>query len=56
MQLCPPRSPAPGWTYGAPMASNLALLTRFYERLGDQAVSVPRWLEFAATGGLLDAT
>jgi phosphate transport system protein len=42
----------PGWPCGVPVATNLALLCRFYERFGDQAVSVARRLEFALTGVL----
>ena len=38
------------------MASNFALLTRFYERFSDQAVSMARRLEFTATDSLPDAT
>jgi phosphate transport system protein len=34
------------------VAAQLALLGRFYERFGDQAVSVAKRLEFAATGAL----
>jgi phosphate transport system protein len=40
------------WSHGVYSATNLALLGRFYERYGDQAVSVARRLEFAATGTL----
>jgi phosphate transport system protein len=40
------------WTHGAGVAAQLALLGRFYERFGDQAVSVAKRLEFAATGAL----
>ena len=38
------------WPHGVQTAVNLALVARFYERLADQAVSVSRRLEFAATG------
>ncbi|MEV0053137.1 phosphate signaling complex protein PhoU [Saccharopolyspora shandongensis] len=40
------------WPHGIPAAVNVALLARFYERFADQAVSVARRLEFAATGTL----
>ncbi|MEV4314036.1 PhoU domain-containing protein [Actinocrispum sp. NPDC049592] len=43
---------APEWPHGAASASSLALVARFYERFGDQSVSVARRLEFAATGDL----
>lgn len=39
-----------GWRHGVPSAVNLTLLGRFYERFADQAVSVAKMLEFAATG------
>lgn len=42
----------PGWSCGVPVATNLALLCRFYERFADQAVSVARRVQFAATGVL----
>jgi phosphate transport system protein len=40
------------WDQGHRPAIALALATRFYERFADQAVSVARRLEFAATGDL----
>lgn len=40
----------PGWEHGVRCATGLALLARFYERYGDQAVSVAKRLSFAATG------
>jgi phosphate transport system protein len=42
----------PDWPYGTRSATSLALLSRFYERFADQAVSVARRLDFAATGRL----
>ncbi|MGH3519306.1 MAG: phosphate signaling complex protein PhoU [Haloechinothrix sp.] len=38
------------WPHGIRAARDLALLARFYERFADQAVSVARRLDFAATG------
>ncbi|WP_409179987.1 phosphate signaling complex PhoU family protein [Amycolatopsis sp. VS8301801F10] len=43
---------APDWTQDQRIAVALSLLTRFYERFADQAVSVAKRLEFAATGDL----
>ncbi|WP_436501766.1 phosphate signaling complex PhoU family protein [Actinokineospora sp. HUAS TT18] len=43
---------APGWAHGVPAAVETALLARFYERFGDQVVSVARRLDFARTGEL----
>jgi phosphate transport system protein len=43
---------APTWRHGVRSATSLALLARFYERFADQAVSVAKRLEFAATGSL----
>ncbi|GAB3366190.1 MULTISPECIES: phosphate signaling complex PhoU family protein [Amycolatopsis] len=40
----------PGWPYGVRTATSLALLARFHERFADQAVSVAKRLDFAATG------
>ena len=40
------------WEHGQRPAVAVALATRFYERFADQAVSVARRLEFAATGDL----
>ncbi|RRO18625.1 phosphate signaling complex protein PhoU [Saccharopolyspora rhizosphaerae] len=40
------------WPHGVTAAINVALLTRYYERFADQAVSVTRRLEFATTGTL----
>ncbi|HEX7662337.1 MAG TPA: PhoU domain-containing protein [Pseudonocardiaceae bacterium] len=42
----------PDFGYDPSVAANLALLTRFYERFADQAVSVAQRLDFAATGTL----
>jgi phosphate transport system protein len=39
-----------GWTHGAAVAAQLALVSRFYERFGDQAVSVAKRLDFAVVG------
>jgi phosphate transport system protein len=36
--------------HGPQAAASLALVARFYERFGDQAVSVAKRLDFAATG------
>jgi phosphate transport system protein len=38
------------WAHGVRSATSLALLARFYERFGDQAVSVSKRMEFAETG------
>ncbi|MBB5156903.1 phosphate signaling complex PhoU family protein [Saccharopolyspora phatthalungensis] len=38
------------WPHGVRMATNAALLVRFFERFADQAVDTARRLEFAATG------
>ena len=43
---------SPDWKGGAAAAANAALLARFYERFGDQVVSVARHLEFTVTGAL----
>ncbi|MFI5615600.1 phosphate signaling complex protein PhoU [Amycolatopsis sp. NPDC051903] len=40
------------WPHCIQTATNLALLARFYERFGDQAVAVANRLGFAATGEL----
>ncbi|WIX75110.1 PhoU domain-containing protein [Amycolatopsis carbonis] len=40
------------WKDGAAAAANAALLARYYERFGDQCVSVARRLEFTVTGAL----
>ncbi|MET7990974.1 PhoU domain-containing protein [Amycolatopsis sp. NPDC005232] len=40
------------WKGGAAAAANAALLARFYERFGDQTVSVARRLEFTVTGAV----
>lgn len=42
----------PQWTHGPATASQIALVARFYERFGDQSVSVARRIEFAATGSM----
>jgi phosphate transport system protein len=44
----------PKWTHSAATASQIALVARFYERFGDQSVSVARRIEFAATGTMPD--
>lgn len=41
---------APGWEHGAAAAARLALISRFYERFGDQTVSVTKRLDFVVTG------
>jgi phosphate transport system protein len=38
------------WPHGVPAATCLALVTRFYERFADQAVSVAKRVEFVSTG------
>lgn len=38
------------WPHGVPTAICLALVTRFYERFADQAVSVAKRVEFVSTG------
>ena len=38
------------WPHGVPTATCLALVTRFYERYADQAVSVAKRVEFVSTG------
>jgi phosphate transport system protein len=38
--------------HGPQIAASLALVARFYERFGDQTVSVAKRLDFAATGDL----
>lgn len=40
----------PTWTHGVPSAINLTLVTRFYERYADQAVSAAKRVEFVSTG------
>jgi len=40
------------WAHGIRSASSLALLARYHERFADQAVSVAKRVEFAATGHL----
>lgn len=40
------------WPHGPAAASTLALVARFYERFGDQAVSIAKRMDFAATGEL----
>lgn len=45
---------SPKWTHGPAAASQIALVARFYERFGDQSVSVARRLEFAVTGSMPD--
>ncbi|MFY0409828.1 phosphate signaling complex protein PhoU [Solicola sp. PLA-1-18] len=40
------------WTHGVEPAIDLALLGRYYERIGDHAVSVARLVVFLATGEL----
>jgi phosphate transport system protein len=41
---------APDFAHGHRTAASLALVARFYERFADQAVSVAKRLDFAATG------
>lgn len=41
---------ARNFRHGPQTAATLALVVRFYERFADQAVSVARRLDFAATG------
>ena len=41
---------AEDFAHGPQVAANLALIARFYERFADQAVSVSKRLDFAATG------
>ncbi|MBB4683297.1 phosphate signaling complex PhoU family protein [Amycolatopsis jiangsuensis] len=43
---------APSWPHDQRIAVALTLVTRFYERFADQAVSVSKRLDFAATGDL----
>jgi phosphate transport system protein len=43
---------ATSWPHGVPAATCLALVTRFYERYADQAVSVAKRVEFVSTGKL----
>jgi phosphate transport system protein len=38
------------WPHDVPTATSLALVTRFYERFADQAVSVAKRAEFVSTG------
>lgn len=38
------------WPHDVPAATRLALVTRFYERYADQAVSVAKRVEFVSTG------
>lgn len=40
------------WPHNVPAATCLALVTRFYERYADQAVSVAKRVEFVSTGRL----
>jgi phosphate transport system protein len=40
----------PGWSHGAEAAVDVTLLSRFYERFADHAVSVARRVVFLATG------
>ncbi|MFI9388474.1 phosphate signaling complex protein PhoU [Kutzneria sp. NPDC052558] len=44
------RISAADFPHGPQTAASLALVARFYERFGDQAVSVAKRLDFAATG------
>ncbi|MGH3858002.1 phosphate signaling complex PhoU family protein [Actinokineospora sp.] len=46
------RIEGPNWEHGVSAAVQAALLARFYERFGDQIVSVARRLDFARTGEL----
>ncbi|RJQ87848.1 phosphate signaling complex PhoU family protein [Amycolatopsis panacis] len=43
---------SPSWPHDQRVAVALTLVTRFYERFADQAVSVSKRLDFAATGDL----
>ena len=38
------------WTYGVEVAVNMTLLTRYYERFADHAVSISRRVYFLVTG------
>jgi phosphate transport system protein len=38
------------WSYGVEAAVDVALLSRFYERIGDHAVSLARRMIFQVTG------
>jgi phosphate transport system protein len=40
------------WEHGVAAGINVALLARFYERFGDQAVSIVRRLDYVLTGTL----
>jgi phosphate transport system protein len=40
------------WEHGVRAGINVALLARFYERFGDQAVSIVRRLDYVVTGSL----
>ncbi len=44
------------WHHGPQTASKLALISRFYERFADQAVSVAKRLEFVVTGHTYQST
>ncbi|MDO7867793.1 phosphate signaling complex protein PhoU [Nocardioides jiangxiensis] len=40
----------PGWSHGVEPAVDLALLSRYYERIGDHAVSVAKRVDYVITG------
>lgn len=44
----------PTWPHDVPLAINLTLVTRFYERYADQAVSAAKRIEFVRTGEIPD--
>lgn len=44
---------AADFVHGPQVAASLALVARFYERFGDQSVSVAKRLDFASTGEVL---
>jgi phosphate transport system protein len=45
----------PAWSYGVPVAVDLTLLARYYERFADHAVLVARGTVYAVTGQAPDA-
>jgi phosphate transport system protein len=44
------------WSFGVEAAIDVALLSRFYERIGDHAVSMARRMIFQVTGSRLDSS